>query len=398
MPTPPTFPTDLLTSDAAAASSSVIREILALTEGGGVLSLAGGLPSPDSFPVDDLADAAARAIRDRPAVALQYARTDGVTALREALADLAAVARGRPVGADEVLVTTGSQQALDLVGRAFLDPGDLVAVEAPGYLGAIQAFGSRRPTWLPVPVDADGLDTEALAAALDGGQRPKLVYTATDFQNPTGAVAHPGRRRRLADLADRYGFVVVEDDPYGRIRFGEPVHPPIAACTDRCISLGTTSKTIAPGLRVGWLVAPPEIVAVLSRLKQAVDLNTSALAQHLTLDLLTTPGWVAERATVLSELYRPRAERLAAALAAAVPGAVVPAARGGLFLWMTVPGVDTAALLPRAVDEGVAFVPGAAFGTHRTTSDQLRVSFATLAQADLEEAATRLGRAVSVVA
>lgn len=387
--------TDLLTPDTAAARSSVIREILALTERSDVLSLAGGLPSVDSFPVDELAAAAARVIRDRPAIALQYARTDGVTELREALAELTATARGRAVVADEVVVTTGSQQALDLIGRAFLDPGDLVAVEAPGYLGAIQAFESRRPTWLPVPVDADGLDTEALAAALEDGQRPKLVYTATDFQNPTGAVVHPERRRRLAELADRYGFVVVEDDPYGRIRFGEPVHPPIAAFTDRCISLGTTSKTIAPGLRVGWLVAPREVAAALSRLKQAVDLNTSALTQHLTLDLLTTPGWLAERGKVLAELYRPRAERLGAALTAAVPGAVVPAARGGLFLWVTVPGVDTAALLPRAVEAGVAFVPGAAFGTDQAPSDQLRVSFASLDEGALDEAATRLGRAIT---
>lgn len=392
---PPSL-TDLLSPAVSEARSSVIREILALTEASDVLSLAGGMPSPASFPTDDLAAAAQRAIVNRPSAALQYARTDGVTELREVLADLSADARGRPVDSDEVVVTTGSQQALDLIGRAFLEPGDVVAIEAPGYLGAIQAFGAHHPTWLPVPVDADGLDTEVLAAALEAGQRPKLVYTATDFQNPTGAVLHPGRRRRLGELADRYGFVVVEDDPYGRIRFGEPEHLPVAAWTERCISLGTTSKTIAPGLRVGWLVAPREIAGALSRLKQAVDLNTSALAQYLTLDLLATPGWLEERGKVLSELYRPRAERLASALASSLPDdAVVPAARGGLFVWITLPGVDTAALLPQAVQHGVAFVPGSAFCTAAVPTDQLRVSFATLEEAQLDEAADRLGGALA---
>ena len=387
-------PSELLTADTRQARSSVIREILALTESADVLSLAGGMPSPDSFPVQDLADAAARAIGVRPDVSLQYARTEGLTGLRTVLAGQATDARGRSTRPEEVLVTTGSQQALDLLARAFLEPGDTVAIESPGYLGAVQAFGARRPAWLPIPVDADGLDTDVLATALAGGARPKLVYTATDFQNPTGAVLHPDRRRHLAELAERWGFLVVEDDPYGRIRFAEPTHPPVAAWTDRSISLGTTSKTIAPGLRVGWAVGPAEVVAALALLKQSVDLNTSALAQQLTLDLLGTPGWVDRRAAQLCAFYRPRAERLAGALRDALPEAIVPPARGGLFLWVTVPGVDTTALLPRAVGRGVAFVPGAAFRAEDAPSEHLRVSYATLGDDALVEAADRLGRTV----
>lgn len=382
---------DLLARRARGARSSVIREILALTETGGVLSLAGGMPSPDSFPVEALGAAAARVIGARPEASLQYARTDGITPLRELLAETATQSRARPVDAGSVVVTTGSQQALDLIGRAFLEPGDVVAIESPGYLGAIQALGAHGPAWLPIPVDADGLDTEALERALVSGTCPKLVYTATDFQNPTGAVLCVERRRHLAALAERWGFVIIEDDPYGRIRFDEAVHPPVATFTDRCISLGTTSKTIAPGLRVGWAVAPPEVASALALLKQAVDLNTSALAQHLTLELLATPGWVAHRTKELTAFYRPRAERLAAALSRAMPHATVPAARGGLFLWVTVPGTDTTGLLSAAVDAGVAFVPGAAFSTDDRSSEQLRVSFATLSDADLDEAARRLG-------
>lgn len=385
----------LLARRARGARSSVIREILALTETGGVLSLAGGMPSPDSFPVDDLAAAAARVIGARPEAALQYARTDGITPLRELLAEVATQSRTRPVDASSVVVTTGSQQALDLIGRAFLDPGDVVAIESPGYLGAIQALGAHDAAWLPIPVDPDGLDTEVLERALVSGARPKLVYTATDFQNPTGAVLSVGRRRHLAALAEQWGFVIIEDDPYGAIRFDEPVHPPVGAFTDRCISLGTTSKTIAPGLRVGWAVAPPEIASALALLKQAIDLNTSALTQHLTLELLATPDWVEDRTKQLTAFYRPRAERLAAALSTALPHAAVPPARGGLFLWVTVPGADTAELLAGAVEAGVAFVPGAAFTTDDQRSEQLRVSFATLSDTDLDEAARRLGAVVA---
>lgn len=385
---------DLFSARVVGTRSSAIREILALTEAGGVLSLAGGMPSPDSFPVGDLAEAAHRILLERADVALQYARTDGVTELREELARRATADRGRDTSAEAIVVTTGSQQALDLLGRAFLDPGDVVAIDAPGYLGALQALGSQDPRWLPIPVDQDGLDTVALEGALIAGERPKLVYTGTDFQNPTGAVLSLERRRHLGDLAERWGFLVVEDDPYGHIRFGEPALPPVAAFTDRCISLGTTSKTISPGLRLGWMVAPPEVAVIAALLKQAVDLNTSALAQHLTLELFTTRGWIEARSAALADFYRPRAELLARSLADALPSATVTPARGGLFLWLTLPGVDTTELLVRAIDAGVAFVPGAAFATEQAPSDQLRVSFATLSSADLEEASRRLGRVV----
>lgn len=388
---------DLLTDATRTARSSVIREILELTEAADVLSMAGGMPSPDSFPVDELADAVTRAVTQRSAVALQYARTDGITELRTLLADQFAVARGRACGADEVVITTGSQQALDLIGRAFLSPGDTVAMEIPGYLGAIQAFGTQNPRWLHVPVDDDGLDTDALAAALAGGERPKLVYTATDFQNPTGAVLTEARRRHLAALADEFGFIVVEDDPYGAIRFDTLRLAPVSTYTDRCISLSTTSKTVAPGLRLGWLFAPPVIAAAVARLKQATDLNTSALAQSVIFDLYARPDWLAQRADRLTTFYAPRATRLEAALRQAVPGIDLLSARGGLFLWARLPGINTTALLPTAVAGGVAFVPGGAFTTDGATTDSLRVSFATLSDADLETAASRLGAVVGTL-
>lgn len=383
---------DLLTDHARTARSSVIREILALVDTPGVLSLAGGMPDPATFPVDELAAAAAVAIRDEAGAALQYGRTEGMPELRATVAALFAERCGRTRHADEVLVTSGSQQALDLVGRAFVDPGDVVAIDDPGYLGAIQALDQRRPEWLPIPVDRDGMDTQVLEASIQRGARPKLVYTVTDFQNPTGAVLHPDRRRHLAQLADRWGFVVVEDDPYGRIRFGEPDHPPISTWSDRVISLGTTSKTIAPGLRVGWAIAPSDIVATLARLKQATDLHTSSLGQHLVLALLRAPGWTAERGDTLRRFYVERAEVLRAALVGALPTAEIEPARGGLFLWVDLPGADARTLLPWAVAAGVAFVPGSAFSTsERGVATTLRVTYATLAPAALREAAERLG-------
>lgn len=386
--------TDLLTDHARTARSSVIREILALVDADGVLSLAGGMPDPATFPVDHLATAAAAAIGDESGAALQYGRTEGVPELRALVAGGSTERCGRVRTADDVLITSGSQQALDLVGRAFLEPGDTVAIDDPGYLGAIQALGQHRPQWMPVLVDRDGLDTDALESEIRGGRRPKLVYTVTDFQNPTGAVLHPDRRRHLADLAERWGFVIVEDDPYGRIRFDEPVHPPIAAWSDRVISLGTTSKTISPGLRVGWAVGPAAVVATLSRLKQATDLHTSSLSQHLVLDLLSRPGWMAARGDELGDFYGPRAATLRQALLEALPDAAVPRARGGLFLWVDLPGTDTQALLPRAIEAGVAFVPGGAFSTDSSRRSTLRITFATLSADDLVTAAQRVGSVV----
>ncbi len=385
---------ELLTDDAKNARSSVIRDILALVDADGVLSLAGGMPDPATFPCDDLVGAAVDALRGSPATALQYGRTEGMTELRELVAVDCTQRRSRPCAADEVLVTTGSQQALDLLGRAFLAPGDEVAIDDPGYLGAIQALGARHPRWLPIPVDRDGLDTHALEEALTAGHRPKLVYTVTDFQNPTGAVLHPDRRRHLATLAEHWGFVVVEDDPYGRIRFGEPEHPPIAAWTGRSVALGTTSKTIAPGLRVGWAVAPSEVTIVLARLKQATDLHTSTLSQHLVVDLLSRPGWMAQRAATLGRFYEERARHLRDALVDHVPSASMSAARGGLFQWADLAGVDTVALLDRAVASGVAFVPGSAFSTSGRHTSAMRLTHATLEPAALREAARRLGSVV----
>ena len=376
---------------ALAGRSSIIREILRLTQDGGVLSLAGGIPAVEAIPLEELRATAA----ELGAAAFQYTPTEGYAPLVALLAARTATEIGRDVGEDQLLVTGGSQQALDLLGRVLLDPGDLVAMEHPGYLGAIQALESYGSAFLPVPQDRDGMRVDALADALASGARPKLVYTVPDFSNPSGATLPAERRVALAGLAERYGFLIVEDDPYGHLRFRGDAPPPIARDSDRVVRLGTVSKTVAPGLRVGWAQGPAELIALLVRAKQAADLQASTTGQALAAALLGRPGWLEGQVARITPLYRERADALAGSLAAHAEGAIdLPEPQGGMFLWgrLTAPGADTEVLLPRALAAGVAFVPGPAFAVPGGTPlrDGLRLSYATLRPADLDEAARRL--------
>ena len=381
-----------LSKRAASVRSSVIRDLLHLTEQPHILSLAGGLPATEAFPVDDVQAATTRVLAEGPG-GLQYSTTEGHPPLRAWIAEHA----GPSVVADQVLVTAGSQQALDLIARAMLDPGDVVVIDDPGYLGAIQALSLAEPTFVPVPVDADGLDVEHLAGLLEGGLRPKLCYTVGAFQNPSGATLAPDRREALAALADRYGFVVVEDDPYGHLRWSGTTPPPLNAFTDRCVRLGTFSKIVAPGLRVGWLAAPEWLTSALVRLKQAADLHTSSLSQRIIADLVLQPGWFDAHVRRIIPIYAERSAALAAALRSHVGDVLdFEEPSGGMFLWATLTGGgDSEALLRVAVDAGVAFVPGSAFGVDGTSHlDRIRMSFATLTPDDLDEAARRLAKAL----
>jgi 2-aminoadipate transaminase len=309
------------------------------------------------------------------------------------------------VPADRVVVTTGSQQALALVAHCLGDPGDVAVVEAPSYVGAIQALRAAGLRCVAVPADADGLDTDALAARLRAGLRPRLVYVVTDFQNPSGATLAPARRRHLAELADRHGFVVVEDDPYGELRWSGTTAPPVRAHGEHVVSLGTASKVVAPGLRVGWAAVPPWLAGPVVRAKQAADLHTSTLGQVLVADLLGDDA--AHRADVAA--VTARYERRMAALVAGLP-AVLPVEismpDGGMFAWPRLcdGGVDAEAFAAVALDHGVAVVPGTAFfvedgagGATGAGRDRLRLCPVTLDDAGLAEALDRLaaaGRAV----
>lgn len=383
----------LPTSGAAErVGSSAIRDLLHLTERPDVISLAGGLPSAEAFPSGVLAEAATAALAGTGAGALQYSTTEGRPDLRAWVADQRPV----PTDPDQVLVTAGSQQALDLLARTTLSPGDTVALADPGYVGALQVLRLAGARLAGIPVDGEGLDTAALADRLAAGLRPRLVYVVAEFDNPSGVTLSEARRRHLADLADRYGFWIVEDDPYGALRWVGSGPTPMACLSDRVVGLGTTSKVLAPGLRVGWLVAPASLVGEAVILKQATDLHTSSLGQALAAALLLRPGFLAAHLDGLRDRYRRQAGALLAALEAHIGDRLaVHRPEGGMFCWATFrDGTDTSALLPRALDAGVAFVPGAAFAVEAGHPHGLRLTFATADETTLAEAARRIAAAL----
>jgi 2-aminoadipate transaminase len=365
---------------AGRVTSSVIRDLLALTEQPGILSLAGGLPDGPTLDADRLKLAADRALstsgRYGPR-ALQYGETPGCIELRNT------VAVRYQADPQHVVITTGSQQALDLMGRALLNEDDIAVVELPSYLGARQSLGSWTTRLHGIEADDDGLRVDLLADELANGLRPKLVYVVCDFQNPTGATLSNPRRRRLVELSERYGFVIVADNPYGELRFSGQWPTPMSGTN--VVHLGSASKILAPGLRVGWMIAPPDIVSAVVRLKQAGDLHTSTLTQLMVADVLADEPWMGRHLDEIRALYRQRATTLCRHLPNGWD-AVPPT--GGLFAWATGPTtVDTSALLSDALAAGVAYVPGSAFGGAPNT---MRLSYATLTTCELVEATARL--------
>ena len=378
-----------LASAARRIDSSAIRDLLHVVDRADVISLAGGLPAAETFPGAALTAAIADIVAADPS-ALQYSTTEGFLPLREW------VAGRHDARADDVVVTHGSQQALDLVARALVEPGDTVALADPGYVGAIQVLRLAGARLLPIPVDADGLRVDVLEERLRAGARPALVYVVANFNNPTGATLAYERRAALGALADHYGFVVVEDDPYGDLRWrGEPL-PPLASFTDRTITLGTVSKIVCPGLRIGYAVAPSSVAPALVLVKQALDLHTSTLSQQGVHRLLTTPGFLAAQLDRLRPLYRDRATALAYALQRELGDQLrFHPPSGGMFVWAEfVDDVDTQQLLPSAVARGVAYVPGQAFAVGTDHHRCLRLSFVTTSPEQLLEGVRRLAAAV----
>ena len=389
-----------LASRTAGLRSSAIRDLLKLTEMSDMLSLAGGLPTPDSFPLPDLRREADRLLGEYGPKVVQYSATDGVLDLRQWIADTYTRSLGRTVAVEgEILVTHGSQQALDLLAKVLVDPGDVVVSESPAYLGAVQALELFQPSFEVIPGDHHGMQVELLAERLAVGLRPKLVYVVPNFHNPSGATMSLDRRRQLAALADQYELLIVEDDPYGAIRFaGEPL-PPVASFTERVVHLSTFSKIVAPGFRVGWMIGPPEVMSWVARAKQAADLHTSTFAQQLLANVVSQPGWLDAQKERIVPMYRERCAALADALDTSLGDRITfHRPEGGMFLWTEFPGIaDTTVLLQRAVEQGVAFVPGNAFTIDQTPDRKARFSYSTLTPDQLGEAVRRLTVAVTTL-
>jgi 2-aminoadipate transaminase len=383
-------PTPPLAARLRGVQSSPVREILALTQRPGVISFAGGLPAPELFDAAGTRAAFAAALDDDVAGrTLQYSTTEGDPALRAAVARRLSV-RGLPTHADELLITSGSQQALTLIATVLLEPGDTVLVEEPSYLAALQAFQLAGATVVPVPCDDDGLDPEA-AAALAARHGARLLYTIPTFQNPTGRTLPLARREALVQLARDGGFWLLEDDPYGELRYRGEALPPLAALDDRVLSLSTLSKIAAPGLRIGWVRAPERLRKPLTIAKQAADLHSS------TVDQAATARWLeaidlGARVAALRRAYGARRDALLDGLAAALPpGSTHNRPDGGMFVWARLPdGWDAAELLDRALAHDVAFVPGFPFFAGPPDVATLRLSFTAHGPDEIAEGLGRL--------
>ncbi len=377
-------------------SSSPVRDILELTQRDEVISFAGGLPAPELFPAELLADAFARTLAPTGAArALQYSSTEGDPALRALLAERF-TARGLASAPDELLVTTGSQQAIGLLAAVLLDPGDAVLVEDPSYLAALQSFGFAGARLVAVPCDEDGLDPETLPALI-AQHAPKFLYVIPTFQNPTGRTLPAPRRARVAEIAAEHGLWIAEDDPYGELRYdGEPLAPIGAqpGAADRTITISSLSKVLAPGLRLGWLRAPEAILRPLTVAKQAADLHTSTVDQLAARAALQAAD-LDEHIAGLRAQYGRRRDAMLAGLADALPaGSTFNRPAGGMFVWARLPaGRDAAALLRAALEHDVAFVPGAPFYAGTPDERTLRLSFTTHPAAEIAEGLARLARA-----
>ncbi len=360
------------------SSSSPVRDILALTDRPGVVSFAGGLPAPELFDVVGLREAFASVLSGNSAArALQYSTTEGDPALRSVIAERL-TARGLDTHAEDLLITSGSQQALSLVAAVLLEPGDRVLVEEPSYLAALQCFALARAVAVPVPCDDEGLDPDALDE-LVAEHRPKLLYTVPTFHNPTGRTLPLARRRALAAAAKRRGLWLVEDDPYGELRYDGDALPALASLPEappRTLALSTLSKIAAPGLRLGWVRAPQTLLRPLTIAKQAADLHSSTVDQAAAARWLATTD-IDAHIDRLRAAYRPRRDTLLDGLAAALPpGSTHNRPEGGMFVWARLPdGWDASALLPRALERDVAYVPGAPFFSGSPDPATLRLAF-----------------------
>ena len=375
---------------------STIREILKITERPNIISLAGGLPSADTFPVAAMQEATTRVLRDTPREALQYAASEGYAPLREWVATELAQ-QGLDAHPDRVLITTGSQQGLDLVGKVLIDPGSLVAVESPTYLGALQAFAPYEPKFVAVEGDDDGPLPDSLSAACAGPKRPRFVYLLPNFQNPSGRCISAGRRQALVERAGALGLPIVEDNPYGDLWFDEPPPPPLsAAAGENAVYLGSFSKVLAPGLRLGYLVAPAQLYPKLLQAKQAADLHTPGFNQRVVHEVIRH-GFLTEHVPTIRSRYKAQRDAMQAALRRHLPpGCHWNAPHGGMFFWVELPRhLDATALLPAAVEAGMAYVPGSTFFPHGGHHHTLRLSFVTAAPADIERAVAALGRVLA---
>ena len=373
-----------------------IAAVLAFAALPDLISFAGGFPDPLTFPREQAATLLAEFAAAGESRAFQYAPTRGLAGPLDALAGRLETLQGRRPADDELLLTSGGMEALELVGKSFLDRGDTVVVEGPTYLGAIMAFHSFEAEVVAVPLDEHGLDVGELERRLGAGLRPKLLYTIPDHQNPAGVSLPAERRAPLVELARRHGFLIVEDVAYRELGFDDDAPASLwSLAPDVVVQLGTTSKTFFPGVRLGWAAGPADVSAQLVAAKQNTDQCAAALGQRM-FEEYVRRGWIDEQLVRSRALYRRKCERMLAALERHMPAAVRwTSPEGGFFSWLTLPeGGDAADLAKRAVEQGVGVLPGAAFFPDGRGGDNVRLSFSTVDESLIDEGIERLASLV----
>lgn len=395
MPTPTAY---TFSQRATNITSSTIREILKVTERPEIISFAGGLPAPTGFPIANVGQAIDRVLRENGRSALQYGPTEGYTPLRQWVAQDMQQRGAQGVSIDEVLIVSGSQQALDLLGKLFIDPGSKVMVEAPSYLGALQSFSLYEPEYITVPTDEGGLIPEGLSE--EQMRDARFIYALPNFQNPTGRTLGLERRKKLVQRCSNAGLPIIEDDPYGDLRYAGEALPGLFALGRQAgatvIRLGSFSKVLAPGLRLGYIVAPAAIISKLVQIKQATDLHTSTLTQMAVYETIKD-GFLNEHLPAVRDIYREQCGYMLDAMQAHFPSTTTwTKPEGGMFIWVTLPPhIDAQALLARAIELNVAFVPGAPFFADEARHNTLRLSFVTVPEARIREGIAVLGRLIS---
>ena len=378
---------------------SAIRELLKFTENPDVISFAGGMPAPEVFPIEKFKEACLTVLDQNGPASLQYGSTDGYAPLREMIARYSA-RYGINVTIDNILITSGSQQALDLLGKILINPGDGVLVESPTYVGALQAWRAYGAEFVPVPTDEDGMMTSKLESCLRAG--PKFIYALPNFQNPTGSTLAYDRRLKLIELAENYGVPIVEDDPYGQLRFEGENLPAIEVLDSQtraqedCYSgnviyLSTFSKTLAPGIRLAWVIAPPPVITKLIQAKQGTDLHTSTFNQMVAYEV-AKDGFLYEHAKLIRKVYKERRDVMLDTLSEYMPeGVSWTHPKGGLFLWVTLPEcLNSQDLFKDAVAEKVAFVPGDSFYAEGGGFNTMRLNFSNAIPEKINEGIFRL--------
>ena len=381
--------------------SSAMRDLMAITERPEVISLAGGLPDTSTFPADSLAALTSKMAAVGAARALQYSPTEGMAVTKACIAEVMAH-EDTPVDPEDLMVTTGGQQVIDLVCKTLVDPGDVVVAEAPTYPGAVPTFMSYQADVVQIAMDDDGMRVDELEATLDRldaeGRRPKFIYTIPNFQNPAGVTLSLPRRRRLVEVARERELLVLEDNPYGLLRYEGDPPPPLLSLDGGVyvMYLGTFSKILSPGIRLGWVVAPPPVVEKINLGKQATDLCTSTLSQLMVRAYFEHGRWL-EYVGSLVELYRARRDAMLEALSDHFPPqAEWTRPAGGLFIWATLPDfIDTTDLLARALRDNVAFVPGEAAFLDGRGRSSMRLNFSGCDEAEIREGVRRIGEVVA---